>query len=286
MKIQAFALVLLGVLSACGPKEFHEQQEFNTGATETTSGTESKITNGLGSTPRSFVSNNTVAIVTNYNEKTFEYFGFCTGVRLTPTLIITAAHCIAKIEKMRVVLGTNIQHAIRSGENVFEIENAIMHNQFSLQTQALERRFYDIALIKLKRALPANDDRFILASQFEDSLSTSQYLHQNDVEDNKAHLQLNPSIAGFGVSFRKNADSKLPTKLIGTLNEAPILLKSSDYIHRIIQLAPASPSQACVGDSGGALYIWRGDHFYLQGLTISIKEEIGADPFAKKKVLI
>lgn len=87
-------------------------------------------------------------------------------------------------------------------------------------------------------------------------------------------------ITGYGVSFHKNSTSGA-TRFIGTLNEAYVNLRPYDYTQRIVTLTPESLSQACVGDSGGPLFIWRENRYYAQAIAISIKDNESTDPFAK-----
>lgn len=276
----ALVSFLTASLTACGPKEFHDQQDFSNSSTEILPSTESKITNPVGSMPGSFISNNSVAIVSNFNEKTSEYFGFCSGVRLTPYVVLTAAHCITNKEKMRIVFGTNIQHSIRSREAIFEIADIKVHDNFNNVEQSSERRYYDIALIKLKNPLPNITDDYSLVTQFDLPTTTSQYLHQVHNSEIVAPVNLQPLIAGFGVSFHKNTTTD-STRFIGALNEASVNLRPYDYSQRIVTLTSKSLSQACLGDSGGPLFIWRENRYYVQAIVISIKDKESSDPFAK-----
>lgn len=282
MIFRMMILAVLGIqMMSCGPKGFHDEIELTQSQSEPESGTESQITNGTGSLPGSVIAENTVAIISNFDPIRSTFFGYCSGIRLSSKIILTAAHCISNIEKMRVVTGVNINYGLRNPENFFEIEKAIIHEQYRIYTKAKDRRYFDIALVKLKESLPISNKNDSQMKQFEDPVSTSQYLYTHDIDDSSGHLKLNPVISGFGISFQKNQLASDPKKFIGTLNEASVKLSAFDYSQRVIKLSSQNSSQLCDGDSGGALYIWRNNRFYIQAIAISIKEEMNLDPFSK-----
>ena len=219
--------------------------------------------------------------MSNFNKKKSSYFGLCSGVRLNSTTVLTAAHCISKMETMRVVYGKSVTSAIKNKE-IYEIQNIAIHNNYTSPNLGVEKRFFDIALIRLKNPLPSSENDLDVIGQF-NLLTTTQYNHlKNGMGDetSSAALRLGPMIAGFGFAFQRTKSLSQDNKTVGVLNEAPVQLNMSDYNERIINISADEISQACVGDSGGPLYIWRDDKFYVQGIAISVKNADKSDPFA------
>lgn len=75
--------------------------------------------------------------------------GFCTGVVLAPTVVLTAAHCVSAPQATRVYF--------KSGEApVFmEIAAITIHPQYKAQAPRTRERSIDLALIRTSLALPS-----------------------------------------------------------------------------------------------------------------------------------
>ena len=264
---------------ACGPKEYHENLEYKKNDGDATVH-ESNITNPSLVAPGIFISHITVGIIANYNEKTSSYFGLCSGIRLNSTTILTAAHCISKMESMRVINGKSILAGIQNKE-IYEIQNIMIHAFYDDPNYRSEKRFYDIAMIRLKNPLPYKDDVANVIDQFY-TPTTAQFGSiklSSDENLNVASL-LSPIIAGFGFAFHKTSDLKQVNRTVGVLNESPVHLRIAEYNQRVINIHTTEISQACLGDSGGPLYIWRENKYYIQGLAVSVKDADRSDPFS------
>ena len=75
--------------------------------------------------------------------------GFCTGVVIAPTVVLTAAHCVSAPQSTRIYF--------KSGEApVFmEIAAIAIHPQFKAQAPRTRERSIDLALIRTRAALPS-----------------------------------------------------------------------------------------------------------------------------------
>ncbi|XP_037954982.1 trypsin-1-like [Teleopsis dalmanni] len=162
----------------------------------------------------------------------------CGGSLISDMVVITAAHCVMgqSPTKMRVVAGT--ADLLAGDGKAFEIADIVRHSQYNPETQD-----YDIALIKLKSAVPlgGNIQTIELAS------SESNY-----PADTLA------TISGFGAV---NMQLQLPNKL----KFAQVQLWSRDFCNpknipgitnRMVCAGhPSGQVSACQGDSGGPLTV-------------------------------
>lgn len=275
-----FYFITSVILFSCGPKDYHDNLEF----TKSDNGApvnEAQITNPFLATPASTISRVTVGIVANYNEKKSSYFGLCSGVKLNSTTILTAAHCVSTMDTIRIVYGKSVSSAIKN-KDIYEVQNILIHTSYLNPNLRAEKRFFDIALIRLKNPLPNYENDLDIMAQF-NLLTTTQYTHLRSGSGDDASseaLRLGPMIAGYGFAFQRTTSLSQDNKTVGVLNEAPVQLNLSDYTDRIIKVGADEISQACVGDSGGPLYIWRDDKYYVQGIAISVKDTDKSDPFA------
>jgi hypothetical protein len=75
--------------------------------------------------------------------------GFCTGVVIAPTVVLTAAHCVSTPQSTRIYF--------KAGEApVFmEIAAATVHPQYRAQAPRTRERSIDIALIRVTSPLPS-----------------------------------------------------------------------------------------------------------------------------------
>ena len=75
--------------------------------------------------------------------------GFCTGVVIAPTVVLTAAHCVSAPTATRIYF--------KSGEApVFmEISAIVIHPQYKAQAPHTRERSIDLALIRTRAALPS-----------------------------------------------------------------------------------------------------------------------------------
>jgi S1-C subfamily serine protease len=147
--------------------------------------------------------------------------GFCSGVVLTRTIVLTAAHCITNAADTRVYL---------SGQKLIALRRIAKHPGFHADAPRTRSRSIDLALIETADALPAD----LTAPLFADA----------------AHYALGTSfeIAGFGVA--READAKTS----GTLRTARLTLRAP-LSSVLLWLEDAQhESGGCTGDSGGPVF--------------------------------
>jgi hypothetical protein len=151
--------------------------------------------------------------------------GFCTGVVVSPRAVLTAAHCVASIDNMR------IYYRGKNGEAVLrEISAAVVHPLY--RANAATKRIVSIDLALLETQAPL-EERFSPASFDETGAATvGQPLR----------------IFGYGVATEgdgKTAGVLRRAKLTTRAPLSSILLWAEDPDHQ--------GAGACTGDSGGPI---------------------------------
>lgn len=167
----------------------------------------------------------------------------CSGTLIAPNLVLTAAHCVEKIDEVEL---RGFFVGFWNHEYV-EVESFKMHPRHRRHNVMWglggQIRFYDLAVLKLKGNAPRGAETALLPSGPLFSIS-----------------QLEVILAGFG---RTSADPKGPaghlhvaltrvTRQWETKSQPPHL-----YATRI---------SACKGDSGGPLYLMSQDRFVVMGV--------------------
>jgi secreted trypsin-like serine protease len=158
---------------------------------------------------------------------------FCTGVLVTPTVVVTAAHCVLPSPPDQVFFGSNP----RAKEGTFiGVTDTHAHPDFDEDT--LEN---DIALVGLAMKGPATP--LSVVSKPLDDASVGRTIR----------------VVGFGAtSPEATADLR---KRTGTTSIESFT--SDDFRFR------PSPAGTCVGDSGGPALVTVGDHEAVIGITSS-----------------
>jgi hypothetical protein len=147
--------------------------------------------------------------------------GFCSGVVLTRTIVLTAAHCVASANDTRVYL---------PGQPLIALRRIARHPDFHADAPRTRSRSIDLALIETAEALPAD----FTAPAF--------------AEATRYELGDTFEIAGFGVAREDDA------KTSGTLRAGSVSLRAP-LSSVLLWLDHAQHmTGACTGDSGGPVF--------------------------------
>ena len=147
--------------------------------------------------------------------------GFCSGVVLTQTIILTAAHCVSDANDTRVYV---------LGQPLLALRRVAKHPGFHADAARTRSRSIDLALIETADALPGE----FSAPAFADA---TRYDAGTAFE-----------IAGFGVARESDAKTSGTLRVGNVTLRAPlssVLLWLEDAQHE---------TGACTGDSGGPVF--------------------------------
>jgi secreted trypsin-like serine protease len=145
----------------------------------------------------------------------------CSGTVLSPTVVITAGHCVSGAGQYAV--------AYREGGSpvLQEVRQVVRHPEFS----GRQRVSIDMALVRLKMPLPSRFSAVTLDSSAEDDVVGSSQ-----------------TVAGFGLAREGDEASA------GTLRSASVTILPRFY-PRYMRLGRTDGSfRVCKGDSGGPVF--------------------------------
>lgn len=229
-------LGLLGALSACQPEVQAPAQVIHLGR---------PIINGTADTSAAHM-----AVVALVPPEGSGYVGMhCTGTLITPTVVVTAAHCLE---------GYSVgEFDIFFGNNVWQpgTHRAVSEMQQHPSYGGLQNPVADIAVVRLASAAPTT----VTPIPF---LPASLGLTSADVGG--------PVVfSGFGVTEDNTSGVKMTvTGSIGLVCPGPsgcnyggawVVASAIGY--------PQSPGGPCSGDSGGPAFVTRSGQEYLAGVT-------------------
>lgn len=151
--------------------------------------------------------------------------GFCTGVALSRTAVLTAGHCAHGARRLAVNVGAF------GKPQLIEVNGVTVHPEFVPDAARKRVRSIDLAILKLAEQLPA-------------SVSIARLESQSDVKPGQRY-----KIAGFGLT-REGDERSAGHLRVGTL-------EAREPISRILLWARDATGRglgACTGDSGGPIF--------------------------------
>jgi hypothetical protein len=153
--------------------------------------------------------------------------GFCSGLVLSRTAVLTAAHCVATPSDTRIYLGNG------AGKRpLLAIAAIAVHPGFRPEAPRTRERSVDLALVKLSEDLPDGFQTAPLAG------------------DDRLPVGAKVRIAGYGLSREGDPRSG------GTLRSGELRVRAP-LSDQLLWLAGPNnqPAGACEGDSGGPVFL-------------------------------
>ncbi len=193
----------------------------------------------------------------------------CTGTLITDNYVLTAGHCIMNCDEdshnieYRPYMYVGIGQAQDELVNVYQIEEFIPHPEFECANEMK----HDIALLKLKRRVPASEAVPVPPLRPEDAITA-------DEVDSKGGINL--TSVGFGktvalddTSHGTKYEVTRPAYAVCPLTEkSSKACGSSEYLKKKgILYFDASKSATCTGDSGGPSFVERNGKTYVAAVT-------------------
>ncbi|XP_041447705.1 serine protease gd [Drosophila obscura] len=178
----------------------------------------------------------------------------CGGSLISASMVITAAHCVYKMQEDRVLIGVgryDLDDYNEDGAEMHDVRRLLWHPEFSTRVVSDA----DIALVTLQRPVTFNDiigPICLWTERESETVSTSGF------------------IAGWGTDEFGNSKTQYPRVVEAEIASATDCIsswKASAVTERTLCAGNRDGSGPCLGDSGGGLMIRRDTHWVLRGIV-------------------
>lgn len=252
---QGLSLLALVVLAACGKTQDFEPEFIEA------SGDQSGIVNGVLVDANDPVAKSTVAIYLDMTKiapgetGAVEVQNICSGTLVSPTLVVTAAHCVADVAEeigitteevtKSLMVGFGLKVTKKLSDPAVKLigsRGIKVHEKYVVGEIDNSKPRYDVALIRLSESAPAG---FITAG-----LSNNKSLLVKGLE---------VVTAGYGLI------SAAPMKDTEALRKVSVKIDNPNLSES--QFTYVDTKGTCSGDSGGPAYVMSSGRPVLVGVT-------------------
>lgn len=186
------------------------------------------------------------------------YGGACSGTLITRDVVLTAAHCAAEPQNMRVYIGNNVN----SFSYELGVSQVMTHPNWDSNFQQTNNLANDMALLRLSSPAPAQ----VAPIPY---LPSSMALIANDVNNTPL------TFVGFGLTETGASGTKLKmTQLLFNICDGPnacnVNIPNVGYAQvppNTIGIRMNSSGGICSGDSGGPALVTRDGVEYVAGVN-------------------